>query len=895
MGKADRKRGSDGGKALDGPKQKRTRSSIKTLLFENFALPVVRNVVVPRLAKAALLDHDVTPEGAVPGIPNEVKVATEGLKEDAEILRDQYGVPHIYAKNNEDLFFLQGKVHTEDRLFQMELTRRLYSGTLSEFAGEKALAIDQFARTMGWCRVAEREVDALRKGGKKEKEVLKMLESYVAGVNATISDLVKGKKLPWEISLLKIDVLAPWGPEEVIGIMHVLAFKLSFGFQGPIIKQALVQAMGEEIANKWFASNTIPENTSPTVPRFHPDAAELLSKMAAAGAGDFPEVLKTGLGSNAWSIGPEHTDVGTLLANDPHLDTGIPTFFYESHLCSKTQGGPKDEGLHFAGMSVPGIAGMVLPGHNESVAWGVTLSMCDVEDVYVEMLSKDDPDERLGFSPFYMDKKKKKKMDVYEHVIKVKGRSEAVTFHSASTHRGPIISRLDGELRRGIEGVGEAGRGYEISFAARHLHADLYKNLTAFLGILRSENCGAARKNFSQLISPSLNICMADASGNIAYQTAGEIPRRTTPPGSETLPLPGWTGEASWRGMVRGDDLPCALNPKEGRVVTANHKIMSSDYPHYLGDLWQDGFRAKTIHRCLDRYTKVTVNDCQDVQGCSESLDAGLEFVSHFKDMKFKDAAVRNAIKLMNRWDGNLSIDSVGASIYKTIYGFSVKLLFEAFLSASSSDRPEDKTFFENTLRGLGFSSMQKAFSECKSIITGNVLRLLRTEDETVQNPVKRKLLEDAAVAAVAYLRKAYGNDMKQWRWGKLHKLKLHHPLAAMLHMGDRLNIEFEHPGDTTTPNQATYDISLNADGEPCFDIVKSSGAVAACRVVFVPSNWDASKSCVTVGQSGKYLSRHYGDQQRLFERNRGKPMAWTRAKVEKTCIFKANLIAKRA
>ena len=498
---------------------KRKRSTVGAIAYDNLALPAVRQVLVPALARKALLDHDLGV--GTPGVPSEVKVTLreDGLKESAEILRDQYGVPSIYAQNDEDLFFLQGRCHVEDRLFQMEMTRRLASGRISEFAGERALSIDKFARTMGWERLAADELAALTKasrkkrGGEKEAEVLRMIESYVSGINSTIADLSSKGKLPFEFVLGKIDVSTPWEPQDVLAVMHVMAFKLSFGFQGPIIKHALSLVLGDEVANSWFQGSG-PDCPETSTSQFHPNASELIRKMAVFDFG-LSEIIREGQGSNAWCIDPEHTadGVGALLANDPHLDTGIPTFFYETHLCS-ARGRHGAEGLHFTGMTVPGIPGLVLPGHNDHVVsflmtflmtflslndfsppllgalpvltipprlfrsvtlrkcWGVTLSMCDVEDVYVEMVNREE-----GY--YVANRDQYRDLETFDHEIRVKSLSEPVKCASAWTQHGPIISDLGHDMQVGMDGLMGAiaegdvappdGADFELSYAARHL------------------------------------------------------------------------------------------------------------------------------------------------------------------------------------------------------------------------------------------------------------------------------------------------------------------------------------------------------------------------------------------------------------------------------------------
>jgi penicillin amidase len=917
-------------------------------------LPLARRLLVPTWAKKALLDHDQESTNTR-GIPMEVKKVEPILLSGAEVLRDSFGVPHIYTSNEQDLFFLQGMVHVEDRLFQMEMTRRLYSGTLAQVFGPDALAVDKFSRTMGWVRLAEEQVKKM-KSSAEMAPVMTMMKSYVEGVNKTMADLSKSGKLPFEYKVAGFKPI-PWTVTDLMGIMHVISFKMSFGFQAPIIRHHLMlialgksptQMSPDERKRGNYARQYLSEHA--------PKCPATVSQTKAAGGshananakrgkkakkdhaseeedtwsessensfnvveGYLSDFFSDGQGSNWWCVRGDSTKEDsvpdTVLANDPHLDTGIPTFFYECHLFMNPKGyklGSKNyfektgtSSLHFAGMTVPGFPGMVLPGHNQHVAWGVTLAMCDVEDVYIEMF-KGKIDKDLGFPRKYQIHKggKEKTLSVqrYTHSIEVKGRKEKVKYVSADTINGPIISHLGNGIQHAIdeakavafEECPDPNTHFEMSYQARHLSPDLYRNCICFYNILRATSVHKAKKYFSNLASPSLNISLADNSGNIAYQLAGEVPIRKSPPGSETFPLCGWSGQAGWRAMVKGDQLATVVNPPSNRIVSANHKITDeiSQYPFYLGSLWQDGFRAQTIHDCLDKIMKgekgVSVKDCLNIQGCNQSA-AGLEFVSHFKGFHFKDGLVRDAVKEMRNWKGELSKDSVGGCIYKVTFSFYLHNLFENMFETMEG---KDKEFFRENLLGHGFHYVLKAFSEFKSSIIGKALGFL--EESSNKNYFggkppfdKRELLVKSAESAVAWLKKRFGREIKDWQWGKIHLLKLHNPFSKALEM-PALNVEFPFGGDSTTPNQATYNLSVQ-NGDPDFSVVKSTGACAACRIVMVPKNWDKSKSVLTGGQSAKWLSQHYVNQVELFQNNEAKPMLWSRAKVESDCVYKCS------
>lgn len=340
-----------------------------------------------------------------------------------------------------------------------------------------------------------------------------------------------------------------------------------------------------------------------------------------------------------------------------------------------------------------------------------------------------------------------------------------------------------------------------------------------------------ARELYSRLISPSLNICLADRDGNIAYQTSGEVPQRLTPPGFESYPLCGWTGEAGWAGMIKGDDLPSEFNPESGRLVTANHKIVDNEatgYPHYLGNLWQDGYRAESIFNMIDgkiwRDEKISANDCAKMQGCCRS-SAGLDFVQEAVAVKGLKGTPKKAMAELAKWNGDLAADSVGALIYKSCFQFFLnnmlqkmfpKIPLMEFDGQTEDDGhaqgvvaeflktvpdSEERSFFLKALAGHGFNVVLKAFNECKSILHGNAFSVLKGRQSIGDRYDRKKVLRDSVIEAVEWLERKMGADMSQWRWGKLHKLKLLHPLAEKLKM-DALNMEIEFGGDSTTPNQ---------------------------------------------------------------------------------------------
>lgn len=510
------------------------------------------------------------------------RVTVPGLREEVNIYWDEYGIPHIYANNQDDLFFAQGYVHAQDRFWQMEFWRHIGQGRLSEIVGEATVESDMFIRTFGWNRIA---ADMLAYYEAETLEVMAILDAYSAGVNAyvdthrnelslnyTILGLVNE---PWEIE--------PWTPINTLSWAVVMSDNLSGNWSEEIDRTNLVKTLGEStvanllplypfdkrpvIAPTADLVNDLPQALRPggatTAIEWHRVNTRVRTQPAltqALGSGPF-------LGSNNWVVAGEHTATGLpLLANDPHLGIQMPAIWYEVGLHAP--------GWDMRGFSFAGVPGIII-GHNDRIAWGVTNVGADVQDLYIEKINPSNPNQ-------YEYQGQWEDMEVIQEVIRVNG-GEDVTLNVRVTRHGPIINDMVDDLTDPL--------------AFKWTAQEPSRIMQSVLLLNQAQNYDDFREALRYWDIPSLNVVYADVDGNIAYQMPGLVPVRPTSNG--LLPVPGWTGEHEWEGWIPYEELPAMFNPDEGYIVTANNAVVDEDYPHLISLYWADGDRAERIRQIL--------------------------------------------------------------------------------------------------------------------------------------------------------------------------------------------------------------------------------------------------------------------------------------------------------
>ena len=508
--------------------------------------------------------------------PYEGHLEISGLREEVEVFFDDYAVPHVYAKNETDMFYTAGYLMARERLFQMTVNAATTEGTLSKLFGESQLKSDIFLRTWGIPKIAEELVNYVR------PESREVLETFCNGVNAYIDEI--GGDLPVEFKLLRIKPIR-WEPKHVTGYARLMAYSLSQSWYPEMMLGQVAYMFGEKKALELWP--VAPDESPESLPTVAFDLAPVWEAMSVADE-KIRRLLGTAgghLGSNSWVVSGARTKSGKpILSNDPHLGMTQPSIWYEMHLV----GGKYD----VSGVCFPGTPFVIL-GQNRNAAWGFTNLMTDDLDFYVEKVNPDNSNQ------YYYDGIWKE-MILRDEQIPVKG-GKTQTLLVRETHRGPVISDLH-PLAKGGDRV--------ISF--RWTGRDMSDEVAAFLRLNTMENWRDFSEAVSRFTVPGQNIIYADTKGNIGWRPAVRIPKRK---GGETLvPLPGETSEYDWKGFVKSSAMPRLFNPPTGIIVTANHRTIPDNSPYYVSSLWHEKSRHDRISELLDGRSNLTVDDMTAIQ-----------------------------------------------------------------------------------------------------------------------------------------------------------------------------------------------------------------------------------------------------------------------------------------
>ncbi|MDQ7842550.1 MAG: penicillin acylase family protein [Armatimonadota bacterium] len=730
-------------------------------------------------------------------------LAVPGLEEPVEVLRDRWGVPHLVARNAYDLFFAQGFVHAQDRLWQMEFNRRVASGRLSEIFGATTLSTDRFLRTVGLRRAAEAEWPI------QDEEARAAARAYADGVNAFLR--LAGSRLPVEFTLLRFRP-DPWTPVDSLAFAKLMAWVLSGNWESEILRAHLAARFGPDGMRALMPP--YPANHPVIVPRT--DFADFRSPAVLRLLEAAPS--RRGVGSNNWVVSSARTDTGApLLANDPHLEAGMPSIWYEMHL----QGG----GFNVIGATFPGTPGVVI-GHNEHIAWGVTNAGPDVQDLYIERFHPADPTR-------YLFRGRWERAAVVEERIVVRGRREPEVLTVRITRHGPVLNAV-------VEGL--------PSFLALRWTALTPGKILSSLGRLnRARNWREFREALRDWTVPAQNFVYADREGNIGYQLPGRIPLRAR--GDGLLPVPGWTGEYEWVGEIPFDRLPSWFNPERGYLVTANNRIVPPSYRYLLGLEWDPGFRAQRIEAMLREKPRLGLPDFQRIQNDLLSLP-GQAMVRALGTVRVTTEPGAWMLAELRGWDGVLSPDSRAAAIYEAVRVTLPRLLFADVLGPDLFKRYLDR-------------------SDAWMLA---VTRLLNDPASPWWAPRGRDaVVVQALEEAYDILRHRLGSDRTTWTWGRLHVMRFEHPMGRVRALSWIFNATAPPTGgDLYTVNNGGFDATT-------FRQV----VVASYRQIVDLADFDRSVAIHTTGQSGLPFHRHYKDFVPLWARGQYHPLVFSRTRIE--------------
>jgi penicillin amidase len=751
---------------------------------------------------------------SLPALSGDVQLA--GLGAETRVIRDRYGVPHIFAADLNDAMRVLGYLHAQDRFFQMDITRRVTQGRLAEIIGPPGLSYDRLFRTLDLAGSARRSLDAF------SPEARARLDAYAAGINAWLA--TSGQALPVEYALLDF-APEPWRPEDSVLWGKAMAWKLSANWRQEALRGKLATRFDQARLERLFPK-PLPEWPITLAPRFE---AEPASRADAGDAGrvspaeaaraamvDFAGLLAIptiGHGaSNEWVVDGRRSATGQpLLANDPHLELGIPILWYLARITTPE--------LTLTGATAPG-APVVLLGQNGHIAWGFTTTESDTQDLFI---ARSDP-TRPGH---YLTPDGSQPLTEERVTIPVKGAEPVILLRRVTRH-GPVISDIAPEA---------APNGGEIVSLAWTGLSSADTTAEAFFRLNAARNREELLAALRLYQSPAQNIVFAARDGAIGFVNAGAVPVRKS--GDGRYPADGGSGAADWTGMVPFEGWPQLFNPEAGAIVNANNQVTPAGYPYWLGFDQHPGFRARRIVELIGAREKHDLDSFAAIQMDIEAAHAR-DLAPFLLKLQPETPLARQALDLLRRWD------------------------FRA-----AHDRPEP-LILEWWLRRMNTHLLRAGLDPLAPIMGGlnaaPVIAILREPagfcNGNGAGPDCMGAVKAAFDDALRELSGRYGADASRWRWGDEHKaLMSNQVLDRVPGFKAVFGEDFPSDGGFYSVNRGG---SLGAI-DPVHPLARNSGA--GFRGLYDLADPSRSRFIVATGQSGHPLSRHYADQLPLWRR----------------------------
>lgn len=778
----------------------------------------------------------------------EGEVAAPELQANVDILRDAYGIPHIFAASQADAAYGLGYAHAQDRLWQMEMNRRIGAGRLAEILGPGALDTDRFLRTIGVHRSAQANLEHM------DGDTRDMLAAYAAGVNAFLGG---NPVLPVEFQLLGVRP-EPWSAVDSIVWVKMMAWDLGGNWRNELLRMRLARTLPlsriQEFLPPYPGDAPLPiadlkelygglerdavRLAGPAGTHPMPDLARLLA-MAP------PDALE-GAGSNNWAVDGRHSASGKpLLANDPHLGLTAPALWYFAHLHTPES--------NIIGATLPGVPSVAL-GRNDHLAWGFTNTGPDVQDLFLEKL---DP------AGGYLTPEGPRPFGVITETIRVKGAADVRLEVRLSRH-GPIISDV---ARVAADAT---PRGYVLAFSWTALAED-DQTVRAAFDLGRATNWTqflAAAKRFN---APQQNMLYADVEGNIGFVAAGRVPKRKRDNDLQGLaPAPGWLARYDWDGYIPFADLPQRYNPAGGRLWSANEKIVPPGYAHFITSEWQPPYRSGRIRALLEATAKHDPASFARIQADTVS-SAMRDALPRLLATEPRSAPARKALALLARWNGDMRRDAAEPLIVSAWWRELTRRVYADELGDA---------FRTNWLTRVPFMLNVLADRDGQSRWCDDV----RTPDtETCA-----QLLALSLETALAELRGRYGEDMTAWRWGRAHEAHHEHrPFGRQPLLARIFDIRVPSPGDAYTVNVGRT--RLEDEAQPY-----ASRHAASLRAIYDLSDPEKSLFIHSGGQSGNRLSPHYASFTQAWADGEYVPMITERRRLESAPHHTLRLVPAR-
>lgn len=664
-------------------------------------------------------------------VPPAIGTVKAPAKTTVRIERDDHGIPHVFADNDDDLFFGFGYATAQDRLFQLDYLRRRAVGRLSEILGPEGLELDLTARTVGLHTIAEREWERL------PDETRRLLLRYTDGVNALLAD--SRSNLPIEFDLLDYQP-EPWRPQDSLAIAGEFRWYLTGRFPVICIPEIAKRTLGDGPLYQAFLLAEADDEA------ILPGGAYPANRGGAQPVGVTISDSAEGTGSNNWVIAGSRSKSGKpIVASDPHIAFAAVSCWHEVRLCGGS--------FNVAGMAYAGMPAVMF-GRNDRVAWGITNNICSLRDLYQE---KTDPAHP---GCFLFDGQWEPARETTEE-IRVKG-GDLVRKTIRASRNGPIVDEILPLQARGTGPV-----------SLRWLGREYCGWLTALLNMDRAKNVDELRKATEPWMVPTFCIVTGDVDGHIAYQCTGRIPIRNV---WERAYRPGWDPAHQWTGLIPFEGMPAWKDPPRGWIATANNRVAADDFPYPLAGTWGNGYRARRIRQLLEAEPKHSRADFAAMQQDVMSLRA-VDCVPRLLEIlkRSSSALSPSTLHALSTWDCRMTPDSVAATIFNVFFTRWSQTVADVRFPG------ETAPFVAPALAGLA--------AELLAEDRAGWFETAKPNSSTPFPSVREAAILHTFAASLDWLSTKLGPDPAQWAWGRLHLLQRKHPLSARGDLGKLLDL----------------------------------------------------------------------------------------------------------
>ncbi len=778
-----------------------------------FALIIIASIFAKIKAKQGLPDYSED-------------IALEHQQYPVDVFRDKYGTPHIFAQCEEDLYRSVGYIMAQDRLWQMDMLRRVTLGRLSEILGDRYVKTDLLMRSLQFSEKSQEIINKSAPG------IISLLKAFCDGVNQYIDG--QGEKLPLEFALLKYKP-GKWELHHSLNLISFMAWQLKSGWNELIL---------EEIKQKVDSSLFLAILPQPAFQQdyIYPcdeDKTGLLtgnyllelSKLQALGLDIF-------FGSNNWAVSGKKSKTGyPMLANDMHLELNIPGIWMQMHQVVKGK-------VNVSGLVLPGQP-LVIVGHNDSIAWGMTNTATDNLDYYEEHINLNDENQYLFNGEW-------RNFNVTP--VEIKSKDTLYKLNYKSNHRGPVVSKnIEGKV-----------------LTVRWIGGEPSDEFLSIYKVNRANNWNDFKDAFRTFRSISQNIVYADVKGNIGLYTCAGVPIRKRD--AVIKVLPGWTDEYDWIGLVPFDDLPHEYNPARGYVSSANNRTADSNYSYHIGTWYSMPYRIKRIRELLEINEKLSVNDFQGIQNDVKSKFSLLQVEKLFvliNEDKLDKFELEMAHK-MKCWDGDMDKELIEPAIAEVFNWMFIQNIFKDELGNDLYKRFERN----GRIASIALYNMFEGTVDFPWI-------------DNILTPEKEKITDIVNITykeTIQYLVDYYGNDFKKWKWKYIHKLTLKHPISEG---GEALDFIFKL-------NRGPYGVSGSAHTVSPYNYSmfepQNVYHGASHRHIFTLNNWDSTLSIIPTGNSGVVTSEFYCDQTEMYIKGLYHYDYFLRETIEKNAKYKIRI-----